>query len=757
MSEKVEFKSALNAKTLVIAIIFIIIGVFVGQIHYGGENLYVAQGPTYWTWYPANPPSGPGWRIQAFHGHGPWGGYSGQHMSAFLWAFGFAMILVIVCAVANQIRRETFTRQEVALMTIMVITALFWYTNSTTKHTLPSLVTFMVSCYGVEPPPYLEIIERSVSPVLYGAFVGQRAYWHNFLMTPGNPVPWGTILPSMIYFTVWIFCTALVAICASLLVRRLYVDVEMLPFPISTIQYGMVELTQSSEGGRVNLFANKFFLIGFAIQFLWLFIPITANMIRFRMAEIFCTTNPLDPSADFWYEGITGQPIYPIFVLGTTIGEIAFLFEPWLFGMGVFLPIDVLVTFLATFLIFGIILPAATVSIWNPEGLILSPEDGQGVGSVPYLIDEVGGFFNYPWVGIGMFAAFAIVPLIRNRSYFANILKALVGKEPPETFDPEKPMQYRFVWWLLIISGLITLGLAALADVDVKGWVMLMVILTVLGLGIQRMVAEAGGIFGTFGDNGAWVQEAFYYNIMLFLVAFLGLQGIMENNVTRTVFMTAMILGNTAVFYQAHLHTGAYAVQAQNVGKKSRLKLRDVFIGICIAIILSLLASQVFTWWLRGAYYFNWDRMPYHIAELGIGEGNWHMLFGYVYNEPWNLDPANTIPRIIAGFIAVAVIYFVRGRWPWFRVSAAGAALYFSGFTSSYFFIPYLLALIVKYLAVKVGGVDFFTKKIQPLALGFFCAAPLVWTISSIWPALIPGYNICGLGPYPWFMTERPE
>jgi len=751
MTTKVEFQSALNAKTLIIATIIILIGVLFQQLGCG-DHFMMDNDASYWTWYPPSPPKGPGWQLSAFDGHNIWAAMNGANVAAFQSAFGWAVFLVIVCAAINQVRRGSFSRQEVALMTIMIITALFWYDAASHFGDFTTLFTYMTFAYAPEgvfgymPPENLEIVERCISPTVFGAFLGQHEFWENYLATKGNPIPWGIIFPSMAYLTVWVLCTALIGICLGLLMRRLYVDVEMLSFPIASLQCAMVELTQGGEGKRVGFFANKLFLIGFAIQFLWLFIPITGNLLRFRLSANLSLTNPLDPTVDNWAEGITGNGVYPIFSIATsTCGLIYFLFEPWLFGMASFLPIDVLVGFLVTYIFFGLILPAATVNAWNPTGEVI---DWFGP---PWFNDETG-FFNYGWVGIGMLVAFAIVPLVRNRSYFMTILKALLGKEPSEEFDPERPISYRLVWLLLIASGLISLGLAVGANVNAVGWITLLIIMALTGLGVQRMVAESGGIFGTLDDNGAWTNSAYYFYILYFLISSLGLQGISGEDITGSIFMTGLIIGWSLVFVTALLHTGAYHIQAQSVGKRSRLRLRDVFIGVVVALLVDLLASQVFTWWLLGTYQVgSGNRIPTYMSETSIDEGDWLMTGAEAFKEPWNLNLAHILPRLVAGFIAVAVIFFARGRWPWFRFSAAGSAIYFTGWTSSALFIPFLLALIVKYLTVRVGGTRLFAEKVQPLALGFFCAAPLVYVISTTWPALFPGFPLYGWAQYPWF------
>ena len=751
MTETVELKSALNVKTLVIPLIIIVVGTFFQTLG-SGDHFMMDNDASYWTWYPPAPLSGPGWELRAIDGHNLWSAMNGTQHSAFQAAFGWAIFLVIVCAVVNQIRRGSFTRQEVALMTIMIIAALFWYNMASHNADFTTLFTYMAFSYAPEgvfgyiPPDSLPIVERSISPTVFGAFIGQNAFWENYLGTKGNPIPWGIISPSMAYLTVWVFSTALMAICAGLLVRRLYVDIEMLPFPIATIQTGMVELTQTrDESNRVGLFANKFFLIAFAIQFFWLLIPITANFMRFRFSGALSTSNPWDPGADNWAEGVTSWGVYPIFAIGTTAFEMGFLFEPWLFGMASFVSIDVLIGFIVTYIIFGVILPAATVSSWNPDGSLVSFGE-------PSLGEDTGGYFNYGWVGIGMLAAFAVVPLVRHRSYLVTVLKALIGAEPDREFDPQRPLPYRLVWWLLIASGLISVGLAVGANVNVGGWVALLIILTITGLGVQRMVAESGGMFGSFDDNGAWTASTYMHYITYFLIASLGLQGIMGENVTGSVFMTGLIIGWTTTFWAANLHSGAYHIQAQSVGKRSRLKLRDVFIGVSVAILVSLLASQILTWWLLGTYTVgSGNRIPTYMTETAIIEGDWVMTKAEAFKFPYNLDPAHILPRLIAGFIAVAVIFFARGRWPALRFSVAGAAIFFIGWTSYLYFIPFLLALIVKYITMRIGGPRLFQEKIIPIALGFFCATPLVWIISTTWPALFAGFPLYGWAPYPWF------
>lgn len=102
-----------------------------------------------------------------------------------------------------------------------------------------------------------------------------------------------------------------------------------------------------------------------------------------------------------------------------------------------------------------------------------------------------------------------------------------------------------------------------------------------------------------------------------------------------------------------------------------------------------------------------WTRMRF----LDYTTGNTGAWWNYTYGTPPTAY-VDTIPYMLIGAITVFVTSFLRARFAWFFINPVG-------FMFAYHWDPLLIALVIKYLSLKIGGVRWFEKYNVPFAAGF--------------------------------------
>lgn len=116
----------------------------------------------------------------------------------------------------------------------------------------------------------------------------------------------------------------------------------------------------------------------------------------------------------------------------------------------------------------------------------------------------------------------------------------------------------------------------------------------------------------------------------------------------------------------------------------------------------------------------------------------------------YNAYPMDFWGKVIAGVVVGVVLTLMRDRWSWVRISVAGLAL--GIFFGEQIWAATIIALIAKFLTLRVGGAKLYEEKGMPIALGFFfgymaavfilllCMVP-IWYLTFKFP-----YNMWGYG-----------
>jgi len=724
--EKVEVVGVTKRSVVIGLVAAVLFTLLIGTLVYQGVNLPDFYGATYGRSPSASP-------------------YTYAWMRFYM-AMALTSFVIFIVTLINMVK-PVFSRQEVAVIAmICLISGIF---NSSASYAycehLSFFFTYGIGIYSPTRAPPAEDMRKIQMYLADVIGCGKDFdYWKMVFSTWWSPIRWDYVMPIILWGGALLSALCLVGVFIAFLTRRLYIDVEALTFPVSYIANEMVLTTQPAEGGKVGFF-KKYFLIGFLIAFLWYFIALMPYMVWMYFAY---------GQAAPWG---TGSGRYgDIYILphydATQLALLSWVplniqCDPWLVGWGAILPIDVIVGTLIGWLAVQVIIPVAytAMGLWTP----------MPTGSFGYICSRIffavpaGGTPNIIWVYLGGLLALAVLPIVRNLGTMGPIFKSIIGREPPEEFDPDRPMPYRIAIWGFIISMLLYVALAAVANV-IPLWSLVWILLTALFLfGSLRFTAETGGYmasgFAHPFHHANWPQP-----ISALLIAWLNpISPVVRVEPTSATLMTHTFTsyGLGTLFSHTVQSAGYMTLESFRLAKLSNIRLKDVGIIAIITIVVTMFASGfgTFMWhsilpadkfigviypWLGAGLFFNT-----YVKNIAVGIPYW--MDSSVYNN-LVLNPGTTDAAIktAIGVVLVVALSLARERLPWLRISAAGIILGMA--YGMKFWAPFIVALIIKYIVLRIGGVRLFEEKVKPIMIGLFYGSFLYLMIE--WIVYIPAW-----------------
>lgn len=719
MSSEVEVRK-ISMKTLITGIILVIIVSFLTISTYNLVGLPSWEGSTY--------------------GRSPrWSPYTYLWTKTFT-ALNVATFFIFIITVINMIK-PIFKKPEIAIIVVMLMLAACLSSYGTYSETLNFFYTYGWGLYSpTRCPPEEDVarIEMFMADIM--GCGKDKDYWQMVMSTWWSPIRWDYIMPMIVWGGFLTSMLCLVGIFIALLTRRLYVDVEALYFPFASLTNEMINASQPTEEGKLGFF-NKYFLIGFLIQFLWILIGnLPWNLWMF---VAYGETAPWGTArgrfGDFHIFPVydaTQHAILPWVCLNIFL-------DPWIIGWGVLLPLEVIIGCLLGWFVIRVLVPVILT------GMGIWPEFPTGYwGYMPaYRINWAnwaGGTANVTWFMFGMTIAFAVLPIVRNLGTMGPIFAAITGKEPPEDVDPEKPLPYKIVWWGFIASMILYAVTSAAADVMPQYTFVFVVLMALILFGGFRFVAETGGYMG-WNYMHPFHCAAGPQWITTIILATMG-AGIIGVE-SRTTLMTYAFIayGLNSLFYSTAHGAGYLTLEGFKLGKLTGVSLKDISKAAFITVILTMFVAafgsffwqSVFPADKRAGAIYNWlgAGLFFNIYQKNIAEGVPYWMDRGPYlgliEEP---GPYDCLLKAAIGVVVVVGLTFARERFPWLRISAAGILLGALG--GMKFWAPFIVAVVIKYVTLKVGGIRLYEEKVKPLMVGFLYGFFLAFMIN--WLTFVP-------------------
>jgi hypothetical protein len=256
------------------------------------------------------------------------------------------------------------------------------------------------------------------------------------------------------------------------------------------------------------------------------------------------------------------------------------------------------------------------------------------------------------------------------------------------------------------------------------------ILVCIATIGFARLVSETGGWYG-------WLETVFGNTAVGWMLFVPGVVLLLLGNdvyaLNRSNLTVAMVMGTNLgiMTYTPMILTPWVALLMFKIGSVTRTKssdiLKAIIYSILFTIIVGVIANEMWLWsvpwstrWSEGLAananvnaVGNQPRWPWNSMVAGRGIFTSFM-------AGWEVAPQMyyAIAAFIGGFILVAVLTAARARLPWLSIGIAGLI---TGIMIGYrLWIPAILALAIKFIVIRIGGAEAYSKKLRPLSIGAF-------------------------------------
>jgi hypothetical protein len=531
---------------------------------------------------------------------------------------------------------------------------------------------------------------------------------------PGQAVPWGYLMSSIVYWGLIYFFYSFISIFVAFTVGKVWIEEERLVFPLA-----LPSLHLFKEAGEVDPTTNKSRLFDFKLAttkvFWGMFLIGALGGIIPVVVELW----PAFPASAWWGENKVDMPFLAQALPGAYASFIFFIPQ---IAVGLVMPNDALVTLILGWVVFGVIYQALAVAMgwisYTPGMEFLWPWDsGAGTTLMPFPYRLVGS--------TGLALGIAVWCIYTQRKRFLSVFSALwKGGE-------ERGLSLRIVSLLLLVGafGWYALMLVEGADPLIALLVPLWGFL--FNVFYARIYAEVFWHVGTGWGQGTAVWEPTY------LVG-VGLRGwpapetVTWNtpNTDPGWFTIARNIANVGHWNISFspLASG-HMVTLYKLAYDLKMRLRDLLIAIIISILILLFIFvplvSYFMFNTRGG-----------ISQLGdmytwwpwIAQGQYHR--GRAAPTGMTIEYSLLVVNLF-GLVLAIVLYILKLKVPifWFiNVPALSIAMTIP----TYMWMTSLIALIIKFVVIRTVGIKKYEEYAMPIVAGWILGFGAMWLPAAI-------------------------
>ncbi len=524
---------------------------------------------------------------------------------------------------------------------------------------------------------------------------------------PGGMTPNWTLWATPIGF--WIFVTiawGLMCIFMMQLFRRPWVEVERLSFVLAQPVQELSTLTIVERLKGEMRRRWMFLLIGMVLGILWYSEPVLTLIMPGYARDV-----PFTGLAwNNWIELAPG--VWPYLPNAYVRG----IFEPAMIAAFVLAPLNVTLSGIMFWLIFWVVIPPIETTMG-----LTSPPVGRSSELVylNYGFAQEGQLGNFILGEYGMLFGIAIWAIILQRKFIIRTFKSIFK---PETIDQTgEPLSYRTTWIGFIVCALVFYVALVVSGAPASISIFTIVWLMVGYIGGARLRAETGGRLG----HPMYIHLHGQFTSRLFWG---------EANAYNSGFYA------TAMWHQFFQRDAADSVpaisvlEAYNIANVEKARNRDVFKAAVIGLVVATIATVLL--------FVNWTYI-YGALARWTGEGwstasffNWQALTlaegGFWDHKAYT---SNIWGQAIAGIFFAIALNVIRLRIPWLPLNPVAAPLVMS-MMGPYWWLPMMIAWVVKYVTVQVGGTKLYETMLLPIAVGFIIGTIFIWGIGILYVVL---------------------
>jgi hypothetical protein len=573
-----------------------------------------------------------------------------------------------------------FTRQEFAAIYSMVLVSTVFaatWTFTIYGQVIEAIGNLEYNKYGLSYMP--SIFGPRDPDLVRGAFSG------------GSAVPWNAWLIPMFYWITLSLMICFSGLFLTCILRKEYIDVETLPFPIAT-----PITTMAKSESFFKMKHLRYVLIGMLVGFLW------PTNLAFLLNAIYpplgiSIPGSVDLAPYLW-------SILPMAILAIDWGNIAIL------AFGYLIPNDILLTSVLLHVVFLWIIPPIEVSM----GFLNAPANYAAPGMWLYRYSDAALKAPVHFQDImryGAMIGLGVIPLLTQWKSIARSLRNAI--HPDKEIESKEPLPYRWAWIGFVATTVVTLYLLSLGGMPLWIGVVFLLLFNILLLGITRIRGESGGWIGNAEEFISPIHATLYQ---------IGFEANIKDEAVKTTAWRSLMLAGTYTWWGTliALPPPITSMEAFKIGSVTNLRNKDLFVSISTAIIVAMLIGFPFALWGMYNYGITARWLYSRVDASFVGDqGFWQnlRLAFYAGGAPvsWTFPP-DWIQTAL-GVALVGLFTFMRMRFIWFPLNPIGIPLAGFVLSPSYMFL-WLVAYIIKYVTLKVGGTKLYEEKGVPMAIG---------------------------------------
>jgi len=568
----------------------------------------------------------------------------------------------------------------------------------------------------------------------------------DFLLDPmykgGAIVPWNAWTVTLVYFGVFYISLFLFAVFGASIMRKSLVKIEALHYPIAQVVGSCISLLNPERKGHP--FKSKLFVIGLLLGFAfnaihsldWTYWPgVFGEYPELSMLQMsYDITNQLD--------------------IRTPLALGICLHIPAL-GWGLLLSRDILLSAVMGYFALFVIIPQIFV-VTGDIGMMASRRDFwhnwqkiwntnlDCAANYPTSITHMG---YIPWIS-GMLFALAALPIIYHWRDLFSSFKTAIGKaigKKSTTFAEEASIDL-ISWFGWIGSGILSIVMFTVGGLPIEWSLFIVVMLGLTWLGMTRLTAETGlPLYGMTACRFGGLE----FSPCQLLNSVIVLSGTCSEPTAAAAMGRLGLDCFNGGIQRMQLNPGSWNMDSYKVGELTKSRNKDLLISQIIGVVLSVciaLPTALYLWYHTG--WFN--GLSIWVQQREFSRGYNMSTYGgktpvQWYNHPCMFINEWSIATFIAAVAMTLGIYYMRGRvgglWTW--ISPAGI-LYACISNPMFYWLSFVIALALKEIVTKVGGVKLYQRKIVPIAMGI-----VIGSILNFIPSMFALY-LRGLG-FKWW------
>jgi len=512
-------------------------------------------------------------------------------------------------------------------------------------------------------------------------------------VVPGlSSVPWHVWTTPLAYFILMDITILILGLSMAAFWSELFIDIEKLPFPSIVPYIHMISIATEYTDTKPRWYdikANKAF---------WLMFIVGAIVGVVIYVSYFSRAPPM-PWGDQWPVDL--RPYLSAILPGAYLyWWPAFSFS--FIGYAYLMSMDLLASIIIFFFIFYWIYPAVGIK----TGFL--PPGARATGAVPGW--DPPTIFPYRlWQFWGIPIALGIAPILFNWKYFISRIKGAFGGS-----SEVRPGEVPFSWTLItfIVSAILFIAIFSAAGAPVPVVIVWLIIWLLIQTFNMRAVAEAFPFPHRYFQSLGWMLWPVGKAVGAFTT---------NPDLNTPQFATAFMIGMTDNFWSQGALYPWGMLRYFKMATDLKLSRRDAFIASIIAIIIGSITCL--TMYVFLSYY------------LGLSTGRWYRDTVVTRSQLWGptrwrwfwdrKGPTVTDWRagwFVGGIVLALVLIKLRTMFPWFFLNLVG--VFFAW--HSWFVGSAIIAFVLKYLTIKIGGARWYEEYGVPAVSGYIVGTTVV-------------------------------